>query len=153
MVVPPEITIWKRRWSLLLAAIAIVGVVGFAIYWYLTAEQFAPGNNENPFMYGVLIVLFLIGWLIRELVYLIRLPREYAHFRRTFFRGIVPILSLVVIVSSLCLGYPLRMKERQVARELTIFGLYDEVGKSEYRVLRERLRQRYEELENSSVQR
>lgn len=65
----------------------------------------------------------------------------------------MPILSLVVIVSSLCLGYPLRMKERQVAREvareLPVFGLYDEVGKSDYRLLRERLRQRYEELQKS----
>jgi hypothetical protein len=159
MVVPPEITIRKRRWSVVLIGLSVVSIAGLIVYWYMKVDWYASrvtlyGNYANQDIndvleVGIFIMPVLIIWLIRELVYLIRLPREYAHFRRTFFRSIVPILSLVVIVSSLCLGYPLRMKERQVARELPVFGLYDEVGKSDYRLLRERLRQRYEELQKS----
>jgi hypothetical protein len=161
MVVPPEITIRKRRWSVALIGFSIVSIVGLIVYWYMKIDWYASrvtlyGNYANQDVndvleIGIFIMPVLIGWLIRELVYLVRLPREFAHFRRTFFRSIVPILSLVVIVSSLCLGYPLRMKERQVARELPIFGLYDEVGKSDYRLLRERLNQRYQELKCSSA--
>jgi glucan phosphoethanolaminetransferase (alkaline phosphatase superfamily) len=158
MIVPPEITIHKRRWSLLLAGVALVCSVTFIAQWYMNVEYYAEKmvthndrDIDDVFGVGIVVAAIFLGWLIRELVYLVRLPREYVHFRRTFFRSIVPILSLVVIASSLGLGYPLTLKEKQVAREMPVFGLYDEVGRSDYRLLRERLKQYYQELKCSSL--
>lgn len=141
MAIPPAAWSRWRTGFAIAGALFGAGVVLYEVLWYVNA-----GRGNLVFLQargfpGLLILLTtanMAGWLVYEVVRLLRLPGVFGHFRRTLFRSLIPIVGLTVIIVGTVCGTLVSRAEIAAIRQVPYF-VDQEIRQSNYRLLKERL--------------
>ncbi len=170
--VPPSLSL-RRRWvtALIGGVVLLIGVAYLVLREVGAIEPAAYGFLGNP-VFGLpimaddkgtpapgvalyyaglqisgLIILFLLGWLVREIVPLMR--KQYKAYRLTLVRSLVPVVACAVILIGTVCGLVTAYGETQAAQRIrgnAEIGIRNEVERSDYRLLRDRYEQMYKAL-------
>ncbi|KPK85003.1 MAG: hypothetical protein AMJ81_04385 [Phycisphaerae bacterium SM23_33] len=154
LAVPPRLRLRDRRWIVALGALIALAAVVYLAGWRL--GPFKPPREGPHATHGIgslpglalagLVVLYLLICEVREYAGpLFRKP--FAAFRRTLYRSLVPIFAASVIVVGAACGWGLAWGERSAMRRvkgMADINIVNEVERSNYRLLRDRLAARHE---------
>jgi len=155
MLVPRPQRFEHRRWFVGLGVLLLVAAVTYISLWEF--GMFRPGRGiyeqGDEAIFGYIsslctpFLLFLLGWIAWEIRRLYKLGQPLAHFRRTLFRSIVPVLgSAVILLGTLC-GAALTHVEAAALRDTPIVSMLPaEVEKSNFRLLQERFMEQHQTL-------
>ncbi|MDY7011811.1 MAG: hypothetical protein SVV80_13835, partial [Planctomycetota bacterium] len=154
--VPPRLRLRDRRWIAGLGALITLVVVVYLVGW--RAGPFKPAGlrlmrlemfvSAHGALLSAAVVAFLLFWGVREFVGLYW-RKQYAHFRRTLYRSLVPIIASAVIVVGIFCGWALARGESSAARRITgsaTLTLRNELERSNYRILRENFIEQHTEM-------
>lgn len=158
LAVPPRLRLRDRRWIAALGGLIALSAVVYLAGWRLgpfkpprEGPNATDGVGSPPgFILAALVVVYLLIYEIRGYAGpLFRKP--FAAFRRTLYRSIVPIFAASVIVVGTACGWALAGGERSAMRRVkgtADINIADEVERSDFRLLRERLAARHEATMN-----
>ncbi len=112
----------------------------------------ASGVGAYLLMLSFLFAAWFISWLAVQSIRLRRLPAQFAHFRRTFFRSSTPIFASAVIVVGVFCGLA-SIRAESLAMKSAPHFMLSEIDGSSYRLLREQFRDLHAKLlANRAVQ-
>jgi len=151
LAVPPPLRMRDRRWIAGIGALVALAVVIYLVGWW--AGPFKPTSLETSgsvagAVLAAVVVAFLLIWVVREFVGL-PLRKQYARFRRTLYRSLVPIIASAVIVVGIFCGWALGRAEGSAVRRIrgsAGIGFRSEIERSNYRLLRDRFIEQHEAM-------
>ena len=156
----------QRWWLAAVTALLSLCAAAYVVCWHLGLFRASwEGKHGEPtvefsfghrWVYGgygfaiaTVVGVFMLAWLILAIIRLKRTGGEWAHFRGTLLRSMVPILAAAVIVIGIFCGLALRRAEATAVSRITgraDVGLHNEVELSNFRELRERFVKAHEKL-------
>jgi len=114
MAVPAPGRLRSRRAFLVSGAVIAAGVLGYVVGWdlgWFRPKGLSWGAWGPGIWLSLLVGAHLLAWGVYDLTRLRLLRGELAHFRRTLFRSLVPILAAAVIVVGAICGLSLSRLE------------------------------------------
>ncbi len=151
--VPPPLKLRKRLAFIIAGALLSSAAAVYLAGWQLGHFRRA-GLDLKDFRLGVAVSIaiaaYLLAWGIYELTGLRHLRGRLAHFRRTLFRSIIPVLAAATIVVGAICGWSLSRVEADALARMrgptSALNWTHQIELSNFRLLRDRHAQQHEAM-------